>query len=111
MNTSTQVLFSQRIQTNRKSRLQNLRVNFLMIFLITLSLLSAFTLIYLKDLNRRLFIEYQQLQDTRQQYETNWGKLLLEQSTWSTQARIQSLAQKRLAMIYPNQKNIVIVEE
>lgn len=101
MNTFTQAISSERIQP----------FNFLIPVLILAVLLSAFILIYLKDLNRRWFIQYQHQQEMRQQYETDWGKLLLEQSTWSTQARIQTLAQKRLGMIYPKQKNIVIVEE
>lgn len=74
-------------------------------------LLTAFGVVYLKDLNRRLFIEYQSLQQNRQQYEVEWSKLLLEQSTWSTQSRIQSIAQNQLGMVMPTSKNIVMVEE
>lgn len=74
-------------------------------------LLSAFTLIYTKDLNRRLFIQYHNAQQQQQQYQIEWGKLLLEQSAWSTQARIQRIAQQHLSMMAPAAKDVVMVEE
>ncbi|WP_423063058.1 cell division protein FtsL [Candidiatus Paracoxiella cheracis] len=73
-------------------------------------LLSALGVIYMKDLNRRLFIQYQALQAEKAQSLIQWGKLLLEQSTWSTQLRIQQIAQKQLGMIVPSAKDIVLVE-
>ncbi len=79
--------------------------------LLTLSILaSAFGLIYLKDYNRRLFIHFQKLQNTAQQYQVTKGKLLLEQSTWSTQARVQKIAQQRLGMVAPKSNTNIIVE-
>ena len=74
-------------------------------------LLSAFGVIYAKDLNRRLFIQYQDLQQTEQQYQVNWSKLLLEQGAWSTQSRIQWFAQKQLNMVIPSSRDIVMVED
>ena len=73
-------------------------------------LFSALGVIYMKDLNRRLFIQYQALQAQKAQSLIQWGKLLLEQSTWSTQSRIQRIAQKQLGMIVPSAKDIVLVE-
>ncbi len=73
-------------------------------------LLSAFGVIYVKDLNRRLFIQYQTLEAVKTQSLVQWGKLLLEQSTWSTQSRIQQVAQRQLGMVAPSAKDIVLVE-
>ncbi len=73
-------------------------------------LLSAFGVIYAKDLNRRLSIQYQGSQQAQQQYQADWSKLLLEQGTWSTQSRIQLLAQRQ-NMIIPSSHNIVLVED
>lgn len=78
--------------------------------LVVLLLFSAFSVIYLKDLSRRLFIRYQQLQTLQAQNETEWNKLLLEKGAWSTQARIQYLATERLNMITPTDKQIKIIE-
>ena len=70
---------------------------------------SAVGVVYMKDLNRRLFIQYQgQLQAT-QQYDIEWGKLLLEQSTWSTQARVQSLARHNLGMVMPSRRSVALL--
>ncbi len=85
--------------------------NFTVIVLVMSLLLSAFGVIYMKDYNRRLFIQYQQTQQMGQQAEVEWGKLLLEQSTWSTQARIQTMAQNQLGMVMPAPDHIVMVEE
>ena len=61
-------------------------------------------------LNRRFFIQYQGLQQLQQQYDIDWGKLLLEQSAWSTQARVQSLATYNLNMVMPTRHNITLVD-
>jgi len=77
--------------------------------LILLVLASALTLVYFKDLNRRLFISYQHQTAGMQAAEVRWGKLLLEQSAWSTQERIQSVAQKKLHLMMPASYQIVMI--
>ncbi|PHQ80858.1 MAG: cell division protein FtsL [Coxiella sp. (in: Bacteria)] len=71
---------------------------------------SAVGVVYMKDLNRRLFIQYQGLQQAQQQYDVEWGKLLLEQSAWSTQARVQAIAGHDLGMVMPSRRNITLVD-
>ena len=73
-------------------------------------LFSAFGVVYVKDLNRRLFIQYQTLQHEKSQHLVRFGKLLLEQSTWSTQARVQQIAEHRLGMKAPAKKHIILVK-
>src|SRR3990167_7887570 len=79
--------------------------------LIVLLIVSAFSVIYLKDLSRRLFIHYQNQQQVQQQDEVEWSKLLLEEGAWSTQARVQNIATTQLNMVMPTMKNIVMIEE
>lgn len=71
---------------------------------------SALAVVYMADLNRRLFIDLQKAQGTEMQLHTEWGKLLLEQSTWSTQARIQSIAVQNLGMEVPASDKVVMVK-
>ena len=78
--------------------------------LVILLIVSAFSVIYLKDLSRRLFIRYQHLQQVQQHDEVEWSKLLLEEGAWSTQARVQNIATTQLNMIMPSMKNIVMIE-
>ena len=84
----------------------------LMVFvlLVSLVLTSAFAVIYEKDMNRRLFVDLQTLQSTRDRLHEEWGQLLLEQTTWATQSRIQHVAQERLDMVMPSSQDIKIVE-
>ncbi len=78
----------------------------IMIFLL---LTSAFSIIYSKDLERRLFIQYQEVQQQRESSLVEWNKLLLEQSTWSAQLRIQNIANNELGMVTPRSNDITMV--
>ncbi len=80
--------------------------------LIGLLLTSAFSVIYLKDLSRRLFIQYQTLQKTQEQNEIQFHQLLLEKGAWSTPARIQSVATDKLNMVMlPMQRVVMLSDE
>lgn len=68
---------------------------------------SALALVYIKDLNRRLSRDYQRLQKQYVGLQTEWEKLLLEQGTWTSQERIQWVAQHELNMHMPRGNDIV----
>lgn len=87
------------------------RQTLFIIFLLFLVMSSALSIVYVRDLNRRLFIDIQTLQNNRDALHTEWGKLLLEQSTWATQARVQGIAQQQLEMDVPTPHAIVMVRE
>lgn len=73
-------------------------------------ILSALGVIYASHLNRTLFIDLQALQKERDQYQTEWSQLLLEQSAWSALSRIEHLAVTELDMKVPNPQDIVMVK-
>lgn len=81
-----------------------------LLIVLVLALLSAISLLYVKDLNRRLFIDYQKMQTSYTQLQTEHEKLLLEQSAWSTSMRVQQIAEQRLNMQMPNANTVVIVK-
>ena len=54
-------------------------------------------------------MELQGLQRQRDQLAEEWGQLLLEQSTWSTHARIEGEARDRLDMEAPRPDAVVMV--
>jgi cell division protein FtsL len=58
---------------------------------------------------RVLFVELRQLEREQAQLETQWGRLELEQSTWSTPGRIERLARERLDMRLPDFQRAEIV--
>lgn len=73
--------------------------------------MSGFMVIYSKDYQRRLYIESQSLNAQANQMQTEWGKLLLEQSTWAMQARVEHIATTKLNMVVPSAKSVVMVQE
>ena len=108
MNIVTRVIVEQIIETrNRAFRIT--KRGALIVLLMVTSLCSAFGVVYFRDLNRRLFMEYETLQREKAERLIEWGRLLLEQSTWSTQSRIQEAARRQLGMEMPNTKEIILV--
>jgi cell division protein FtsL len=59
---------------------------------------------------RQLFIALEQLSAERDNLDIQWGQLQLEQSAWSTHAFVESVAGRKLHMIMPAPKDIVIVQ-
>lgn len=78
--------------------------------LIFLLLVSALGVVYVKDLNRRLFITYHELQVETEKLQADNNKLLLEQSSWGAQARIQIVAQNQLQMQIPPSTDVVMIK-
>jgi cell division protein FtsL len=73
--------------------------------------LSALAVVYVQAINRILYSEVQSLEKTQESLGVEWSQLLLEQNTWATQARIQEIADQKLQMVVPEQKDIVIVTD
>ena len=72
-----------------------------MISLMFAVLFSAFSLVYVKDMNRRLMGDLQTLQGARDHLRTQWSQLLLEESTWSSQSRVEQIAKQHFIMAVP----------
>jgi len=72
-------------------------------------LLSAVALVYVQHRHRALYVELQSLERERDSLEVEWGKLQLEQSTWATHERIESLARERLRLRVPPISETVLV--
>lgn len=71
---------------------------------------SALGVIYAKHQTRKLFVELQGVQKSRDDLQIDWGRLQLEQATWATHGRIESVARDRLEMHIPTPDNVVIVK-
>lgn len=72
--------------------------------------LSAWAVVYAKHQGRKLFIELQTLQKSRDDMAVEWGQLQLEQSTLVTHGRIENTAHARLGMILPPADAMVMVK-
>ncbi|MGB7816211.1 MAG: cell division protein FtsL [Methylotenera sp.] len=58
---------------------------------------------------RKLYFELEQQQELTKKYETEYGQLQLEQSTWAMHSRIEELATKKLQMQVPDAKRIQVI--
>lgn len=71
--------------------------------------LSCIAVVYMKDINRRLSVQSQMITTQEGALKIEGDKLLLEQSAWSMQARIERIATTDLAMQLPNPSDVVMV--
>lgn len=58
---------------------------------------------------RKRFVELQAEQDHARELETEYDQLQLEQSTWATHARIESVASRQLKMRVPPAARVRVV--
>jgi len=72
---------------------------------------SSICVIQAKHESRQLFVELEALNRERDRLQVDWGRLQLEQSTWGTHPRIESLAQEQLGLDRPAAEQVVIVAE
>lgn len=63
---------------------------------------TALQLLEVRYQIREQFIVLQTLQQQRDAMTVEWGQLQLEQSTWTQHQRLETTAQTRLNMHYPN---------
>lgn len=79
-------------------------------FLVILVLISALGVIYISDFNRRLMINYTNLQNRTEELQTDKNRLLLECGHWGAQFRIQAIAQNKLQMRLPDPAEIITIK-
>ena len=78
--------------------------------LLTLVMLSAFGVIYTKHETRKIFVEIQQLYKHIDELNVEWGRLQLEQGTWSAHGRVENVARTQLKMQLPDASVVVYIQ-
>ncbi len=58
---------------------------------------------------RKLYFELEQQEEMSSKYETEYGQLQLEQSTWAMHSRVEELAAKKMGMQVPDAKRIQVI--
>ncbi len=82
----------------------------LMLGLLLLVFITAVAIVYVIHYQRNLFINLQQLQQDKDDMIVEWGKLQLEENTWSTTSRIEKVATKQLDMKVPKSDDIIFIK-
>ena len=84
---------------------------FLLVFVFAVvCVVSAMALVYTKHESRKLFVELEGLTQQRDELNIEWGQLQIEQSTWSTHARIEQVATEDLSLVRPEATDIFVIE-
>jgi cell division protein FtsL len=81
----------------------------LVALLLAACLSSALAVIATSHLTRDQYARLQHLEREQQQLQTEWGQLLLEESAWSSPARVERLAQERLEMRLPDIDEVEVI--
>ena len=80
-----------------------------LVLLVLVVVVSALAVVELRHRNRLLFVELQGLTRERDNLNTEWGQLLLEQGAWSEHRRVEDTARVRLGMAVPGGDQVVSV--
>jgi cell division protein FtsL len=76
---------------------------FVMLILVALGVVTA------QHKARNLRNELEQQEQLAQTFETEYGQLQLEQSTWAMHSRLEDYAQQKLHMRVPDMKRIQVI--
>jgi cell division protein FtsL len=82
------------------------RVN---LVLLAVLIACALSLVTSRHQARRVFVELERAQAEARGYETEYGQLQLEQSTWGMPARVEKIAREQLRMQLPSAARTEIV--
>lgn len=81
----------------------------LMLVLFIAVLVSAIGVAYSAHWNRQLLNELYGELSVRDKAQAEWGRLILEQSTWTAHSRIETLATEQLKMLIPEAADVRLV--
>ena len=88
-----------------------IRDHITVIVIALLVMASAIGIVLSQHHSRGLITELQRLYAERDTLDTEWGQLLLEQSTWATPSRIEHFAGDKLDMRVPSHDNFVVISQ
>ena len=71
---------------------------------------SSIGVVYARHEGRKQFVALQALVYEKERMDVEWGQLQLEQSTLTTQGRVEHAARSRLGMIIPPPEQMVILK-
>ena len=79
------------------------------LLLLAVLVVCALSLVTSRHQARRLFVELTRAQGEARAYDTEYGQLQLEQSTWGMPARIEKVAREQLRMQLPTPSRTEVV--
>ena len=77
--------------------------------LLAVLIACALSLVTSRHQARKLFVELEGERTIARNYETEYGQLQLEQSTWAMPVRVEKVAREQLKMQIPGARRIEVV--
>lgn len=81
-----------------------------MVVLVMAVLASALGVVWARHQHRQAYIALSSLERERDELNIEFGRLQLEQATWSEANRIEQVAGTRLGMRFPTDDDIVVLQ-
>ena len=81
----------------------------ILVVLMLLNLASAVAVVQAKHSSRDLQNELQQLRLVKDNIESEWAQLQLEESAWANHGRVDRIAREKLGMVEPVDDQVVAV--
>ena len=79
------------------------------LMLLAVLIVCALSLVTSRHQARKLFVELERETARARAYETEFGQLQLEQSTWGMPVRVEKIAREQLKMQIPGARRIEVV--
>lgn len=80
------------------------------IVLLVALIACSLSLVTSRHQSRRLYVDLEREQSQTHRYETEYGQLQLEQSTWAMPARVEKIARDNLRMQLPPATRVGVVD-
>lgn len=79
------------------------------LFLLIIVVICAVSVVTSRHQARKLFVELERARSAARGFETEYGQLQLEQSTWAMPARTETIAREQLKLQLPGPGRVEIV--
>ncbi|OHC48190.1 MAG: cell division protein FtsL [Rhodobacteraceae bacterium GWF1_65_7] len=84
--------------------------HFLLLVLSVAVIASAIGVVWSRHQHRQAYIALSTLENERDELNIEFGRLQLEQATWSEANRIEQVAGTRIGMKFPTDEDIVVLQ-
>lgn len=81
----------------------------LLVALLVVCFASALAVVHIKYRERHLVTELSELRESRDRLDSEWSRLLLEEATLTTHARVEGKARDELNMVLPQPQEMAQV--
>jgi len=76
------------------------------VVLTSIALATTFSIVSVTYQTRQQFSQLEQMREELRVMQEEWGKLLLEESAFSSPSRVERIAREQLHMVLPSAENI-----